>query len=156
MLEQIKEKAKEMEWKEFYEKFRRYFRTPQYGKMTILAVAGTLIIFAATNQLFPAINVFFKWLIYSAWVIFILFLGRPTGKPEEAVRLIVRSLIRVMENGYEPQEMLYQLENIIKMAVMEWSIINDKEIEKYCKEKLRDINNHRNNNKVNEVKKNGI
>ena len=120
-----------MKYKECY----KFFRTPQYGKLTVLTVAGTLILFAATGGLFPEMASFVKWLLYSGWIIFVLFLGKPTGKPEEAVKLIVKSLIRVLNNGYEPGEILHQLENIIKMAVYEWSFISDAELDKYIKEK---------------------
>ena len=76
------------------------------------------------------------WLMYSLWIIFVLFIGKPAGKPEEAVRLMIKQIIRVINNGDSPETAMLHLENVIKMAVVEWNWLNDKEIEEYCREKM--------------------
>ena len=124
-----------MNEKKINEEIVKWFRTPQYGKLTILIVAGTLILFAATNSIM-LIPSFVAWLMYSLWIIFVLFIGKPAGKPEEAVRLMIKQIIRVINNGDSPETAMLHLENVIKMAVVEWNWLNDTEIEEYCREKM--------------------
>jgi len=104
----------------------------KFSPLTFTTVIVSIVFWAMMNNLFPVVNDAIKWLLYIIFMVILVFLGNPSGRASD----LFIPLIKILENGDSPQEKLWQIENIIKMAVIEWNMINDSHIREYYNLKL--------------------